>query len=70
MSESGVAPIGGSVETMPCGSIVFAAACAAHGVYLHPHHNWFLSAAHGEKEIGRVLEATEAAFHEVAEARR
>ena len=47
----------------------FAAACAAHGVYLHPHHNWFLSAAHGEGEIGRVLEATEAAFREVAEAR-
>ena len=47
----------------------FAAACAAHGVYLHPHHNWFLSAAHGEREIGRVLEATEVAFREVAEAR-
>jgi glutamate-1-semialdehyde 2,1-aminomutase len=44
----------------------FAAACAAHGVYLHPHHNWFLSAAIGEGEIGRVLEATEEAFREVA----
>ena len=42
------------------------AACIAHGVYLHPHHNWFLSAAHTEADVGRVLEVTEEAFHEVA----
>jgi glutamate-1-semialdehyde 2,1-aminomutase len=45
---------------------IFAAACIAGGVYLHPHHNWFLSAAHGEAEVARVLEATEEAFREVA----
>jgi glutamate-1-semialdehyde 2,1-aminomutase len=47
-------------------SRVFAAACITHGVYLHPHHNWFLSAAIGEAEVSRVLDATEAAFHTVA----
>lgn len=44
----------------------FAAACIAHGVYLHPHHNWFLSAAHTEADVARVLEVTEEAFREVA----
>jgi len=43
-------------------SRVFAAACAAHGVYLHPHHNWFISAALGEADVARVLEVTEEAF--------
>jgi glutamate-1-semialdehyde 2,1-aminomutase len=47
-------------------SKVFAAACAARGVYLHPHHNWFLSSALGDAELARVLETTEAAFVEVA----
>jgi glutamate-1-semialdehyde 2,1-aminomutase len=47
-------------------SRVFAAACIAHGVYLHPHHNWFLSAAIGEPEVARILEATEEAFRAVA----
>lgn len=47
-------------------SRAFAAACIANGVYLHPHHNWFLSAAIGEPEVARVLDATEAAFHAVA----
>jgi glutamate-1-semialdehyde 2,1-aminomutase len=47
-------------------SKVFAAACAASGIYLHPHHNWFLSSALGDAELARVLDATEAAFVEVA----
>src|SRR5207237_9828377 len=46
-------------------SRVFAAACAAHGVYLHPHHNWFVSAALGEADVARVLEVTGEAFAEV-----
>jgi len=49
-------------------SRAFAAACIAEGVYLHPHHNWFLSAAIGETEVARVLDATESAFHAVARA--
>ena len=36
------------------------------GVYLHPHHNWFLSAALGEADVDRVLEVTDGAFAEVA----
>ncbi|HYR96979.1 MAG TPA: aminotransferase class III-fold pyridoxal phosphate-dependent enzyme [Candidatus Binatus sp.] len=47
-------------------SRTFAAACVAHGVYLHPHHNWFLSAALTEADVARVLEVTEEAFREVA----
>jgi len=46
----------------------FAAACAARGVYLHPHHNWFVSAAHTEADLERVLDVTEEAFREVAAA--
>jgi glutamate-1-semialdehyde 2,1-aminomutase len=44
----------------------FAAACAARGVYLHPHHNWFVSTAHTDADVARVLEVTEEAFREVA----
>jgi glutamate-1-semialdehyde 2,1-aminomutase len=44
----------------------FAAACIARGVYLHPHHNWFVSAAHTADDVARALEATEEAFREVA----
>ncbi|HJQ84639.1 MAG TPA: aminotransferase class III-fold pyridoxal phosphate-dependent enzyme [Candidatus Binatia bacterium] len=46
-------------------SRAFAASCIQRGVYLHPHHNWFLSAAHTEADIARVLEVTEEAFREV-----
>jgi glutamate-1-semialdehyde 2,1-aminomutase len=44
---------------------VFGAACAVRGVFLHPHHNWFLSAAHTETDIRRTLEVTDIAFREV-----
>jgi len=40
----------------------FCAECCRLGVYFHPHHNWFLSAAHGEEEIRVTLEATDEAF--------
>ncbi|ANN15934.1 glutamate-1-semialdehyde 2,1-aminomutase [Amycolatopsis orientalis] len=32
------------------------------GVYLHPTHNWFLSAAHTAADIDEILERTEDAF--------
>ena len=32
------------------------------GVFAHPHHNWFLCAAHGESEISEILRAADAAF--------
>jgi glutamate-1-semialdehyde 2,1-aminomutase len=49
-------------------SRTFAAACAARGVYLHPHHNWFVSAALQERDVDRILQVTDAAFAEVARA--
>jgi glutamate-1-semialdehyde 2,1-aminomutase len=47
-------------------SRIFAAACASHGVYLHPHHNWFLSTALADADVARVLEVTDEAFREAA----
>jgi glutamate-1-semialdehyde 2,1-aminomutase len=43
-------------------SRVFCTECIQRGVYFHPHHNWFLSAAHTETDIRRTLEATDEAF--------
>jgi glutamate-1-semialdehyde 2,1-aminomutase len=37
-----------------------------HGVYLHPWHNWFLSAAHTSADIDEVLEVTGRSFEVVA----
>jgi glutamate-1-semialdehyde 2,1-aminomutase len=37
-------------------------ACARNGVYLHPVHNWFLSAAHDDEAIDQALERTDEAF--------
>ena len=45
----------------------FAASCVRGGVYLHPRHNWFLSAAHGAADIAAALAVTDGAFGEVAE---
>ena len=36
------------------------------GAWLHPQHNMFLSSAHGEAEIDRALQATDAAMGAVA----
>ena len=43
-------------------SLAWSGACAHHGVYLHPVHNWFLSAAHDEATIDEALGRTDAAF--------
>ncbi|MDX2165410.1 MAG: aminotransferase class III-fold pyridoxal phosphate-dependent enzyme [Deltaproteobacteria bacterium] len=43
-------------------SRAFAAACALGGVYLTPYHNWFLSAAHSERDIDQILAVTDDAF--------
>ena len=43
-------------------SRVFCAECCRRGVYFHPHHNWFLSAAHDEDDVRATLEATDEAF--------
>jgi glutamate-1-semialdehyde 2,1-aminomutase len=36
----------------------FCGAVVDHGVIVHPRHNWFVSAAHTESDVDRVLEAT------------
>ena len=36
--------------------------CMNRGVYFHPFHNMFLSAAHGELELEVTLQVTDAAF--------
>lgn len=45
----------------------WADACVENGAFLHPFHNWFLSAAHADADIDRALEATEVAFATVRE---
>jgi glutamate-1-semialdehyde 2,1-aminomutase len=46
-------------------ALAWANACARHGVYLHPVHNWFLSTAHDEETIDAALERTDAALADV-----
>jgi len=41
---------------------VFAAEALRGGVYLHPRHNWFVSAAMTGDDIARALEATDQGF--------
>jgi len=41
---------------------VFAAAAARAGAYLHPRHNWFVSAAMTEANLATALAATDAGF--------
>lgn len=43
-------------------AFAWSGACAANGVYLHPVHNWFLSAAHDDATIDAALDRTDAAF--------
>ena len=40
----------------------FAEAAVQRGVYLHPWHNWFLSAAHTDADIDEILARTDDAF--------
>ncbi len=44
----------------------FAAAAMRGGVYLHPRHNWFISAAMTDADVTRALTVTEQAFAAVA----
>jgi len=41
---------------------VFTGEAARRGVWLHPWHNWFLSAAHTEADVKQALEGTDSAF--------
>ncbi len=44
----------------------FAALCAAEGVFYHPHHNWFLCAAHTEDDIDTAVSVAGRAFQRLA----
>jgi glutamate-1-semialdehyde 2,1-aminomutase len=48
-------------------SQLFCAQCSKRGVFFHPHHNWFLSAAHTKKDIERTLDVADEAFKIVKE---
>lgn len=43
----------------------FCAAATRRGVYFHPFHNWFLSAAHSAEDIERTIDVADAALAEV-----
>ncbi|MGH3732763.1 MAG: aminotransferase class III-fold pyridoxal phosphate-dependent enzyme [Acidimicrobiales bacterium] len=43
----------------------FAASALRHGLFLHPRHNWFVSAAMTDTDLDVALSATEAAFSEL-----
>jgi glutamate-1-semialdehyde 2,1-aminomutase len=45
-------------------SRTFAAACAARGLYLHPFHNWFVSAALTDADVDLILTITDEALAE------
>jgi glutamate-1-semialdehyde 2,1-aminomutase len=45
----------------------FAAAAVQAGAYLHPRHNWFISAAMTEADLAAALAATDAGFAAVGE---
>jgi len=46
---------------------IFCARAYQEGVFFHPYHNWFVSAAHQEEDIEETLEATQKAFETVKE---
>jgi glutamate-1-semialdehyde 2,1-aminomutase len=48
-------------------SRTFCARAYQEGVFFHPYHNWFLSAAHQEEDIRETLLATQKAFEAVRE---
>ncbi|HXF31258.1 MAG TPA: aminotransferase class III-fold pyridoxal phosphate-dependent enzyme [Solirubrobacterales bacterium] len=45
---------------------IFTAACGKHGLYLHPRHNWFVSAAMDGRDLDQALTAVEAGIDAVA----
>jgi glutamate-1-semialdehyde 2,1-aminomutase len=45
------------------------AECTRRGAYFTPHHNWFISTAHGDDDIQQTLDVVEDAFKAVKEKR-
>jgi glutamate-1-semialdehyde 2,1-aminomutase len=46
-------------------SQLFAAEAMKRGIFFHPHHNWFVSTAHEEKDIEKSVNVANDAFKEV-----
>ena len=46
----------------------FVVECLSRGLFVHPYHNWFLSAAHRSEDIEAALRIADSAFRSVAEA--
>ena len=44
----------------------FSELCSEHGVLFHPHHNWFISAAHTEEAIDEAIEVARKTFEVMA----
>ncbi|TVQ28382.1 MAG: glutamate-1-semialdehyde 2,1-aminomutase, partial [Spirochaetaceae bacterium] len=44
----------------------FCALMARSGVYLHPHHNWFLSYAHRDPDIDTTVDRARTVFKALA----
>jgi len=40
----------------------YACRVARRGIFIHPRHNWFVSAAHTEKDIAQTLDVTNECF--------
>ena len=55
---------GGDVDWQK--GFAFCAEALRHGAYMHPKHNMFLSCAHTEADVDRVLDAADAGFRHVA----
>jgi glutamate-1-semialdehyde 2,1-aminomutase len=45
---------------------IFTAECGKHGLFLHPRHNWFVSAAMDDRDLDQALAAVEAGVDAVA----
>ncbi len=45
---------------------IFCAEMTMRGIYLHPHHNWFMSCAHTRSDIERTVETAEECFRILA----
>ena len=46
---------------------LFSAEAMKRGVFFHPHHNWFVSAAHEKEDIEKSINVADEAFKEVKE---
>ena len=49
-------------------ALLFTSEAVKHGVYFHPTHNWFLSAAHTQEDVEKTLAVTGRAFKAVRDA--